>query len=230
MALAPLLLLALVAAGAAAAWNRSESTPPEREPSPDPRARIPEDLTLCRTSADAVSLLDPSALVRWVSCAGRTAPEVAQLVARLEAQAEQFPSAGYAETARSVRTRWNERLDLEDARAAELARSRSPRPAPRPSRPARPAERTPPNRPSASSAVSASSTSSASSASTLAGELERAEREHPGARASYAEVMRDGTPSELRAAADWIEDQDPSYREIPRALRRRAVEREGARR
>lgn len=227
MALAPLLLLALVAAGAAAAWNRSESTP-AREPSPDPRARIPEDLTLCRTSPDAVSLLDSSALVRWVSCPGRTAPEVAELVARLEAQAEQFPAAGYAETARSVRTRWNERLDLEDARAAELARGR---PAPRPpaARPARTPTptRTPPNRPATSSAPSASS---ASSASTLAGELERAEREHPGARARYSEVMRDGTPSELRAAADWIEDQDPSYREIPRALRRRAVEREGARR
>lgn len=240
MALAPLFILAILAAAAVAAGSStSTSEPSDDEPKPrplDPRARVSEDLTLCRTPAASVSLLDSSALVRWVSCSDRTAQEVADLVLRLEQQASEFPAAGYQASASTVRQTWNRRLDAEDARARELTAAPAARRTPtRTTRTATTTSRTPANRsPSASTSRPSASTSTSTraastSTSALGSELERAEREHPGARARYDETMRDGTPSELRAAADWVEDHDRTFTEIPRALRRRASQLEASR-
>jgi len=71
------------------------------------------------------------------------------------------------------------------------------------------------------------SSSSSSSRSALDRELDRAEELYTGARRQYREAMAEGTPSELRRAADQVEDY--GFTEIARSLRRRATEREGTR-
>ena len=221
MAFAPLFLLALLGAAAYAASSRAApvgltaaDVPPVDPPLSPPleaRARIPEERgpDTCSTSAASVSLLDSSALIRWVSCENRTAVEVAELLVRLEQQARAYPAGGYAATAANVRRAWNQRLDTEDAQVAETP-ARSPR-APA----GRTAARTTPN---AQAARGRQSTE-------LERELVRADREHPGARARFNRAMNDASPSELRAAADAIEDMDRSYVVIPRTLRQKAAAR-----
>lgn len=282
MAFAPLFFVALLAAAAVAAASRATST--TTTPGTSTRERIPPDLTLCRQSAAEVSILDSSALVRWVSCDGRTSQDVAIVVQRLEEAAHTYPGAGYDETARSVRTTWNAQIDAAEARDAEaraMADQQSSAP-PRGRQTGRaPADlcatpaaelsivnesrviawvrcpgRTPGEieavvargaaagkpaawieavrlgrpAPTGGSAPTRSATSSRVSEADrrLEEELARAERAYPPARTEYAEAMARATPSELRRAADTIEDTDPSFREIPARLRRRAAERERA--
>lgn len=225
MALAPLFFLALLGAAAYAAVSSSSSSSgppsptsdlppvdPPLSPPLDARARIPEQRApdTCSTSATAIGLLDSSALIRWVSCENRTAAEVAELLVRLEQQARAYPAGGYGATAANIRRAWNDRLDTEDAQVNEPRSA----PASRPSRaqPARTQQRTQPSGRGAQS-------------SELERELVRADREHPGARARFNQAMNDASPSELRAAADAIEDMDRSYVVIPRTLRAKAATR-----
>lgn len=274
MALAPLFFVALLAAAAVAA-SRSSSSSTQTTP-PSTRERIPADLSLCRQAAADVSILDSSALVRWVSCEGRTSQDVAIVVQRLEEAAHAYPGAGYDETARSVRTTWNAQIDASEARAAERAGRQSSAPrrtgsstagaelcatpaaelsivnearvlswarcpgrtageieavAARGAAAGKPSawiDRVRSARSSSAQPPSAQASRASDADRRLEEELSRAERAYPQARAEYTQAMAHASPSELRRAADTIEDTDPSYREIPARLRRRATERERA--
>lgn len=312
MGAAALFVLAILGAAALAASSSNESA--ERAPGElGARDRIAPDLSLCRESAATVSLLDSSALVRWVNCPTRTAIEVAQVTARLEEAAQQYRDGGYTQTAQTVRTTWNQRLDAEDARARETdpnpatgaPRTSSDTAAPTyapgtTSAERRDIERAPAARrvgiraewnvalgilaspnvtpqqienaktladqaardgfnalasglrrraqqaeqrlrtrdaeardrlglsdASGRGALPPRQTASSSS-SALERELVRAEEAYPGARREYELAMREASPTELRRAADQIENTDRSYPTIVRQLRARAAQREAA--
>lgn len=226
MALPALLFLAFVGVALASRASSTSTSAPEL----GPRDRVPEDLELCRVSAAEVSILDSSALMRWISCEGRTATDVAALVARLQSAARDYPGSGYDETASRVRAAWNAQIDAAEAAAARAA---PPPPRPRTTAPTRPsyANRGATPAPSTPSPTPSPTPSTAPSAPSrldaLEAELARAERIYPPARREYAQALREASPSELRQAADQIEDQ--GFPVIAASLRRRAVERERAR-
>jgi hypothetical protein len=246
----PFLILAALGAVAYAASQQTPSTATPSTPGTpgaplDARARLPQSRASgpCVVVPGEVSLLDVNALLSWAACDVRTAEEVAAVLVRLAEQARAYPEGGYEATAETLRTQWNQRMETEERQATPARSSTSRTPAsPRASRtststraqaqaydeakrralgvPQAPnATRTPP-------AASRPATQRASAGAELEAELTRAESILPGARARYRAAMQDATPSELRAAADQIEDRDPSFVAIPRALRARAAQRD----
>lgn len=218
----------------------------------DARARLPQSRASgpCSVVPVEVSLLDVNALLTWAACDVRTAEEVATVLVRLAEQARAYPEGGYEATAETLRTQWNQRMETEE-RQATPARTSTPRtPAsPRTSRtsstraqaqayddakrralgvPQAPNTTQTPRAGGPDSVTPARFRGGSGSrpAAELEAELTRAESILPGARARYRAAMQDATPSELRAAADQIEDRDASFVAIPRELRARAAQRD----
>lgn len=247
----PFLILAALGAVAYAASQQAPSTTTPSTPGMpgtpaplDARARLPQSRASgpCAVVPVEVSLLDVNALLTWAACDVRTAEEVATVLVRLAEQARAYPEGGYEATAETLRTQWNQRMETEE-RQATPARTSTPR---TPASPRTSSTRSQaqaarayderkrqalgvpqaPNATRTTPAASRPASAQRGAPSELEAELTRAESILPGARARYRAAMQDATPSELRAAADQIEDRDASFVAIPRALRARAAQRD----
>lgn len=253
----PLLILAVLGAAYVAtrpAPGEASGEAPQGAPLRplDARARLPQPSASgpCTTAAADLSLLDTNAVLSWAACDVRTAQEVATVLARLAEQARVYPDGGYAATADTLRTQWNQRMDTEESQvtpAPARTTSRAPRARTSSTRTQADAARAYDERkrqalgvpqapnatrstPRAGGPDSTTPTGFRGAGSRPAAELEaelvRAEELLPGARNRFRNALANATPSELRAAADQIEDHDSSFVAIPRALRARAAERE----